>query len=109
MDALEFLKAKREMCSMYNLCENCPAKDHKCQCGEGSSDEDFEKLIQVVEKWQREHPVKTRQSVFLEMWPNANLTRGIIAICPLEIDSTVECGKVSCFDCIRNYWMQEVE
>lgn len=30
-----------------------------------------EKAVKIVEQWSAAHPRKTRQSVFLEQWPNA--------------------------------------
>lgn len=74
-----------------------------------------EKAVKVVEKWAATHPRKTRKSVFLEQWPNA-LTRyddGLPQANPCELDTITynfgNCNRLSCTDCRRKFWMQEVE
>lgn len=56
---------------------------------------------------------KTRQDVFLEQWPEAELVDGIIGILPCHLVTTFwldpECRKTFCPDCRRKFWMQEVE
>ena len=42
---------------------------------------DFEVYVKDVEEWAKEHPAKTRQSVFLEQYPEASLTEdGILSL-----------------------------
>ena len=62
--------------------------------------------------------IKTRQSVFLEQWPEAELTKdGVISICPIAVSAayrnkTGGCDSPTrprCSDCRREFWMQEVE
>lgn len=108
MDALEFLKAKEKMCRMHPVCIDCPVKGMDC-VGFGSDATNFEKLVQVVEEWSREHPRKTRQDEFLKVFPNANLVNGLLIFCPHCIDEAFECKSSDCFKCRNNYWMQEVE
>lgn len=56
---------------------------------------------------------KTRQSVFLEQWPEAELVDGIIDVKPCRLVAAFrlgqECHKTFCYDCRRKFWMQEVE
>ena len=71
--------------------------------------------VAIVEKWSAAHPGKTRQSVFLEQYPDAEIdSGGAIAICPTAFssayrDDTEKCVHVSCAKCRREFWMQEVE
>jgi hypothetical protein len=73
--------------------------------------------VAIVEKWSKEHPVKTRQSVFLEQYPEAKIDGGgCLELCPCTIfttnrDEYGRCAIVDtkCFTCRREFWMQEVE
>lgn len=75
-----------------------------------------DKANEIILKWCKEHPVETRQDRFLKMFPNAlrfdNLN--IIAIKPCTVDKnygskpcTFTCEE--CEECIKNYWLAEVE
>lgn len=72
----------------------------------------------IVEEWSAAHPRKTRQDVFLEQWPEAELTKdGVISICPIAVSAayrnkTGGCASPTrprCAVCRREFWMQEVE
>jgi hypothetical protein len=74
---------------------------------------DDDNIVTIVEEWAAEHPRKTRQSVFLEQYPEAYVAKstGLIDIQPCFIDKTLNprgCVK-KCVDCKREFWMQEVE
>ena len=47
-----------------------------------------EKSVQIVEQWAKEHPIKTRQSQLLRMFPNAmiNESDGVLCITPCKIE-----------------------
>jgi hypothetical protein len=78
---------------------------------------DSEMAVKFVESWSAAHPRKTRQSVFLEQFPNIELDRnGIINISPCRVDpkqyssNGKNCCKFqACSDCRREFWSQEVE
>lgn len=77
----------------------------------GSSAED---VVKEVAEWSAAHPRKTRQSVFLEQWPNAKVfVDGVLDFCPQELDSRYPCQSTDvdmcCQSCRRKFWMQEVE
>ena len=66
--------------------------------------------IKFVKKWSKEHPAKTRQSVFLEQYPNARRDcQDILCICPAEIFGDTVCQPILCSECRHKFWMQEVE
>ena len=120
MEALEFLRARKRMCNeysrSYNGCCDCPLVSH-CSISSTASDDDNKKTVDVVEQWSKEHPRKTRQSVFLEQYPEADIDGyGVVGLCPMSIsaahrDSDGECNypEKMCTDCRREFWMQEVE
>lgn len=112
MDAVKFLKERKRMCDKY-CCESCPISIMNNGTYEGC---DYlgknhpEKCVEIVEKWSADHPVKTRQSEFLKMFPNAEIENGVAAACPKSLDKNVECEPLSsCDECTRKYWLEEVE
>lgn len=64
-----------------------------------------------------EHPTKTRQSVFLELFPEAALAKdGVLTICPNTFspvykDERGQCKLpyAECDNCRRKFWLAEVE
>ena len=116
MDAVKFLKAKNRMCKEHD-CFGCPigTKDGGCaagtQCGEEKT---AEEVVQIVEKYAAEHPVKTRQSEFLKMFPDAPIVNGIPCVNPCDLSTKVTdkdgwCDKYSdCEKCGKEYWLEEV-
>ena len=117
MDALEFLIERRRMCNSYRGCVGCPLEEERCVVSDVAPDEDYKRIITAVEQWSKEHPRKTRQSVFLEQYPEAEIdANGVLSLCPMSIsavhrDSDGECNypEKICRDCRREFWMQEVE
>ena len=117
MDALEFLRERRRMCNSYRNYEGCPLEDGKCVVSSGAPDEDYKRIIAAVEQWSKEHPRKTRQSVFLRQYPEAEIdVNGVVGLCPMSIsaayrdsDGGCNCPEILCRDCRREFWMQEVE
>lgn len=110
MDVVNFLEEYKRMCESFENCASCPLLTEDCDNFRNS--EFVEKAVPAVEAWAAAHPHKTRQSVFLEQWPNAQLDCcGIVEICPSDIDTTIHqnCSADKCGGCRREFWMQEVE
>ena len=113
MEVRDFIREYNRMCDYYyaTQCkkngEDCPMRNYSC----GSIKCLTETIIDDVENWSKEHPLKTRQSVFLEQYPNAKVRMdGTLSACPQVIDATVEClSDVNCGDCCREYWGEAVE
>lgn len=107
MDAVKFLQERNRM---YESGAATP--------GIGLED-DYDPVIavKIVEEWSAAHPRKTRQSVFLEQYPETIVDEhGVLRVCPMYIstahrDSNGECmyPEKLCIDCRREYWTQEVE
>ena len=119
MDAVKFIEERNRMCAAHIGCRECPAFQpaadvNTCRFsirnGTGA-----EVQVRIVEEWTATHPRKTRQSVFLEQWPDADRDKkGVIAICPKYVDRSVTCERdnavfMKCEDCRHEFWMQEVE
>lgn len=101
MDAIEFVKQLRRMdksvIRKYSVFDDSP-----------------EDVVAEVEEWAKMNPVKTRQSVFLEQFPNAPIYTNThnVALDPCLVDTTLRghcpTGR-GCDICHREFWMQEVE
>ena len=118
MEALEFLKERKRMCRSFGgSCTGCPCEKVRCALNSLTSDDDYKRIVAAVEEWSAAHPRKTRQSVFLEQYPEAEIdANGLVSLCPMSIsaayrDSNGECNNPEqmCRDCRREFWMQEVE
>ena len=114
MDAIKFIEEKERMCRTCRSCILCPAwLDDGCVVSVRSGFTS-EQQINTVKAWSEQHPRKTRQSVFLEQYPQADIDNtGLLILCPKRISAdirvTVDCLRKSCSDCRREFWMQEVE
>lgn len=101
------------MCRTEKVCDNCPLwvmnNGTNLECNDlvtGNPD----KANKIILKWCKEHPVKTRQDKFLEMFPNAHIyTDGVLEAKPCHIDETAECSSEDdCDLCRSKYWLAEV-
>ena len=114
MDAVEYVKQRNRMCNYYVNCSECPVGQYKvCASIVG-----IPKLIPIIEQWAKEHPVKTRQSEFLKIFPEASMLNDeYLNICPAQIsnecrdketggcyDLNMDCGK-----CKRDFWLKEIK
>jgi hypothetical protein len=112
MDAVEFLKQFNRMCKTYNDdgCTECPA--YKYRCGE-EFDAQEEDGVSIVEQWAKEHPVKTRQSELLKLFPETEMIDDYICICPSRFvegyrEPAQNCN-MDCEKCKRDFWLKEIE
>lgn len=103
MDAVKFLQERNRMFLSGGATPSIGLED----------DFDPVMVVEIVEKWSEQHPRRTRQSVFLEQYPEAMIDReDMLSVCPQYIDRNLECRRGrdgDCGDCRREFWMQEVE
>lgn len=119
MDAVKFVKEYLRMCTKVDECEDCPVyKTDFCTVpAKERSQESAEEIVELVEEWSAAHPRKTRQSVFLEQYPEVSIgDDGVLRLCPFLIDASYRnndgsCKAVQrqCSDCRKEFWGQEVE
>lgn len=68
--------------------------------------------VEFYRKFAKKRNIKTRQSKFLKMFPNAKLdSNGVLAIRPCDIDSkccTDDDYLCKCGTCSKDYWLTEV-
>ena len=113
MDAVKYLKTLRRMCNVE--CINCEiwkrrSGGESCAVWQKNHPEE---AVAIVEKWAKEHPVKTRQSEFLEHYPGARriLAHGCLNACPMDVfsDADINCNAQTCNECKKAFWLAEVE
>ena len=108
MDALEFIKAIKQMLS-------AGANDSTVQKYISAyKKNDYEEMVKAAEQWAAEHPVKTRQSEFLKLFPDAPIypDTGLVRVSPCQVDRAL-CGNcptgINCIECRKKFWLAEVE
>ena len=110
MDAVEFLDKIDRLSKRGSTEEKMRYNDYRT-----AGDNTW--AVKFVEQWAAEHPAKTRQSVFLEQFPNVLLDEnGIIDISTCQVDSKQyslngkDCCKFkACSECRREFWLADVE
>lgn len=116
MDAVEYIKTIHRLCESqngYSGCSGCPLLNEDDYCSIVDARERAEDVVQIVEQWAKDHPIKTRQSKFLKMFPGAKIDSGVIIFCPKfllpEREGEVYCRKhIKCKECRKDYWLTEV-
>lgn len=98
MDAVRFIEERNRMCGTMSEMWGVDAAQ----------------IVKNTEEWSAAHPRKTRQSVFLEMFPNAPIfpDTGIVKMSPCEVDAVLRgnCPGVGCcLECRKKFWLAEVE
>ena len=109
MDAVEFLDKVDRLSKRGSTEEKMRYNDYRT-----AGDNTW--AVKFVEQWAAEHPIKTRQNVFLKMLPNVPLNdKGQPAFCPRLLDTEYHPVGSCCLDvdicqrCMDNFWGQEVE
>lgn len=106
MDAVEFIKQVRRMGKQKGeaICFKLEEKDTE--------------IVEQVEQWAKEHPVKTRQSEFLKQYPEAEIgDDGYPSVAPCQLYKDMEekdengvcCTNCGCAECRRDFWLKEIE
>ena len=105
MDAVEFLKQYSRMVTFgvqpFKVPSNLP----------------YEEIVSRVEQWAKEHPVKTRQSELLKLFPEAEMIDdSYINICPVRISKEYKNNEgicrmvgINCDKCKRDFWLAEIK
>lgn len=132
MDAVDFIKHKDRMCNHCYSPEYSIQHKH-CPIGELKGSESCAdyirkhpaKVVELVEKWAKNNPIKTRRSEFLKIYPNAEMSLDdpdnktlIIAPCYLDTnyraqDENGTCRRSrifnGCINCYKAYWNEEIK
>lgn len=99
MDAVKFIEERNRMCGTMSEVWGVDAAQ----------------IVKNTEEWSALHPRRTRQSVFLEQYPEGEIdSSGCLMLCPKRISTDCRnrygnCTKRLCADCRKEFWGQEVE
>ena len=111
MDAIKYFKVKVRMTHKCRMdCSKCPLYRHNNEKNVSCIDlEEMypESAVEIVEKWEKENPVKTYLSVLLEKFPHGKRKPfGAPVVCPRDLFNIDQaCPGTSCKDC----WNRECE
>lgn len=113
MDAKEFFKEAVRLCDsddvmnmdkdmkedLWTLLDIC-ANEDRFKNG-------YDELIDYVEKWSKDNPLKTRQEVLVKRFPYQRLDAdGLSPICPRDFDTRIKRDRCDddCHECRKKYW-----
>lgn len=104
MDAVEFLDKVDRLSKRGSTEEKMRYNDYRTA-------RDNTRAVKFVERWDAEHPVKTRQSEFLKLFPNAQTDSGCLNACPMDVfgNTGIDCNKRTCYECKKAFWLAEVK
>lgn len=104
MDAVEFLDKVDRLSKRGSTEEKMRYNDYRTA-------RDNTRAVKFVERWDAEHPAKTRQSEFLKHYPNVRFFSGCLNACPMDVfgDTEINCNAQPCIECKSNFWLAEVE
>lgn len=119
MNLADYARFKKTVCCHYNKsttdCDECPlsvtnnGKDESCLSFVVYYPKE---ASEIIEKWCKEHPVKTRLTEFLKLFPNATLNCNGFPIDCVEHycgSDKVVCKFIDCDECKAKYWLSEVD
>lgn len=141
VDFNRFFAIRNRMCKIYKCSQECPVNKfaneyYNDEIGSYSkcascltnpnmlTPELAEKLYIILDNWDKENPLNTRQNKFLELFPDAKFrmdSDGVLGICPAYIskdynncyileDESCHPGinEEPCKTCRRNFWPKEI-
>lgn len=118
MDAIKFINEKVRMCDSFaakgQKCSGCRLTElGGCNLDDLVEESNVEKAVELVEEWSKENPRQTRQSLFIKQYPKVTIYNGVIGIRPCQIEegyTSQYClwDSNKCFQCRKEYWLQEV-
>lgn len=112
MDAVDFLTERVRMCNTYHTnkngywCKGCPALDEEDRCMQTQPHEaeEAKQVVEIVERWSKEHRKKTNFEKLQELFPNIKF----YAIRNCEQVNCAKMGASKCSECeYQDFWSQE--
>lgn len=113
MNAKQFLINLRQMCDSFGTCASCPM-------GKAKEESKNTMCLTFLKEYPKEsfkivrdyvNNRRTKQQEYLKLFPEAPLVNGVINICPQCLKGKWTCSdmSVSCEDCKRKFWWEEIK
>lgn len=120
MDALKMLKTAKRYCKYVERCCLCEIGRETCLFDTTPENMDVALMVDTVsflERWEREHPGKTRGELFIERNPECKrsaVCADIPEVRPCEYDESINypafCRPYTgCDACRKAYWKESIE
>mgnify|MGYP000852245744 CR=1 FL=1 len=120
MDALKMLKTAKRYCKHVESCCVCEIGGETCLFDSAPEHMSVALMVDTVsflERWEREHPGKTKGELFIERNPDCKrsaICPGIPEVKPCDYDESFDykacCSCYSdCYLCRKAYWEEPVE
>lgn len=96
-----FAREANRLCEMYEDCGKCPFSGRK-KCPIAVlvyDDPDVQSVVDALQEWSDEHPVKTRLDDLLEKYPNTPLREdGLLDFLPTRLGYCKDCRSCRYFE-----------
>lgn len=98
------------------FCFKCPLSEENNNTKENCAAfviNNIDKANEIIIRWCNEHPIKTRLSELLKLFPNVDINGDNIVFCPNGFEKNYrnhdDCLDMDCFECKKEYWTEEIE
>lgn len=109
MEFKEFVKEYKRMCREHRECTNCEFNTVTTLSCSSYALEYPDEAEKIVERWAKEHPVKTRQSELLKLFPDVLMKGKYVDICPAILGEDYKCDVYQdCGVCKKAFWSVEI-
>lgn len=107
------IKDLKRMCDFHSYCSKCELFDPSDSCGARFLPDNVD---EIVDKWVKEHPLKTYMQDFYEKFPNAYKENDRPAVCRALIygeesncfyGEEPNCFKIDCKECWNQFMRGE--
>lgn len=97
---VNFLREWARMCESYTMCSaGCAMRELRLQHGHADCENTVQchpkTVIEIVQEWSDEHPVKTRLDDLLEKYPKAWMEANSSVVAPWKLGYCRNCSKCS--------------
>ena len=99
------IKDLKRMCEFHSYCSKCELNELFNSCGARFLPDNVD---EIIDKWVKEHPLKTYMQDFYEKFPNAYKENDRPTVCRTHIyGEEPNCFKIDCKECWNQFMRGE--